>query len=237
MRRPGSSAIVAILLSVAASSAVSAQGAYVSASLVGDVVRLSHAERLGTGGAAGSGEALGFALRLGTELGSVWGVEVEFARPSEIESQWAPDVVPLVPALQVVTSDGGAGTVLPGVDLLFPSFRYQIRTKQRNTTLSTAVWARQELSPRVSLVYVGGVGFHRTSREVEVAFDPIPLLPIPVIYPPTLTEAVTYRAGPLAGIEARISLTDQVQLVPGVRLHGLEGGWLVRSSVGLGWSF
>jgi hypothetical protein len=48
---------------------------------------------------------------------------------------------------------------------------------------------------------------------------------------------VSYRAGPVAGVEARIWLTDQVQLVPGVRLHGLDGGWLVRSSVGLGWTF
>src|SRR5688572_31454070 len=46
-----------------------------------------------SGGAGG--EAIGFALRAGTRLGAVWGVEVEFARPSSIEDDNERGVVPL----------------------------------------------------------------------------------------------------------------------------------------------
>jgi hypothetical protein len=50
-----------------------------------------------------------------------------------------------------------------------------------------------------------------------------------------------YGVGPVAGIEARIRMTEHVRLVPGVRIHGLGGpiseGWLVRPSVGLSWAF
>ena len=102
------------------------------------------------------------------------------------------------------------------------------------------LFARHDLSERVSLAYLGGVSFQRTTQEIEFEFQPVAALPpgltFPTIYP-LATETVTYRAGPVAGVEARIWLTDQVHLVPGVRLHGLDGGWLVRSSVGLGWSF
>jgi hypothetical protein len=39
------------------------------------------------------------------------------------------------------------------------------------------------------------------------------------------------------GFEACIGLTEHVNLVPGVRLHGLENGWLLRPAVGLEWEF
>jgi hypothetical protein len=239
MRAPGSSAWLALLMLGALSTSVRAQGAYVSASLIGDVVRNTHSELSGTSDASRGGEAIGFALRVGTEVASIWGVEVEFARPSAIESEWSPDVIPLAdPGLPIATP---GGTLFPDPGLVFPIFRYQIRTTQRYTTLSTMVWARQDLSERVSLAYLGGVSFQRTTQEIEFEFQPFPTplpgVPSPTIYPPPTTESVTYRAGPVAGVEARIGLTDQVQFVPGIRLHGLDGGWLVRSSVGLGWVF
>jgi hypothetical protein len=168
-------------------------------------------------------------------------VEVEYARPSEITSDESPRAIPLAaPAYPVFTSVPG-GTVIPGADLYLPSYEYRIRTSQRNSTLSTAVWVRQEVSSRISLVYVGGVGFHRTEQDVEIAFQPNRvvggLVIFPPIFPPSLTKTTTYSVGPLAGIEARIGLADHLQLVPGVRLHGLDNGWLVRTSVGLGWAF
>jgi opacity protein-like surface antigen len=233
---------LALLLSLAIAPAVSAQGGYVSVSLLGDVVRVDHAERTGGSDVSGGGEALGFALRLGTEVGSRWGVEAEFARPSEIESSFAPGIVPLAWASSTsVVSGAPGGGVLPSIELFPYPYTYRVRTQQRYTTLSVAAWARQELSPRVSLVYLGGIGFQRTTQDVEITFEPsVPFGPIgrPAIFPqPSLTETIVYDAGPFTGIEARIALTDHVQLVPGVRLHGLDGGWLVRSSVGLGWVF
>jgi len=227
---------LALLLSAIIVRAASAQGAYVSASLVGDLVRVNHA---GTGSDdSAGGEALGFALRLGAEVGSRWGVEVEFARPSEIESDESPGVVPLPAEITFIELSGPSGASAPSFDALFPSFQYRFRTRQRNSTLSATVWVRQEVSRRVSLAYIGGVGFHRTQRDFEITFEPLrPTIGLPVVFPPSLTETMTYTAGPLAGVEARIALTDHVQLVPGVRLHGITGGWLVRSSVGLGWVF
>jgi hypothetical protein len=38
-------------------------------------------------------------------------------------------------------------------------------------------------------------------------------------------------------VEARVGLTENLERAPGVRLIGLENGWLVRPAVGLGWTF
>ena len=217
-------------------SPVRAQSPYVSASLTGDVLRLDSVESAGVNSSRG-GEAIGFALRLGTELGAKWGVELEFARPAEIDTDISPGIVPL-PAELTVNSGSVAGTILPGTGLVFPSYSYRIRTKERNTTLSTALWARQQLTPKVSLVYVGGAGFRRSTSEVAISFDLPPFLGIPIIRPSSsVTSSTTYGVGPFVGVESRIGLTDHVQLVPGVRLHGVTGGWLLRPSVGLGWNF
>ena len=227
------SAMVVALL--AAAQSVHAQGAYVSASLIGDVVRQNRVESVGTTQSA-DGEAIGFALRVGSELGRRWGVELEFARPSEITNDFSPGIVPLPATL--TPGAIGANTGSPEIiGQIFPTFSYRIRTTQRNTMLSSAVWARQEISSRMSVVYLGGIGFHRTTSEVALTFEPRPLIGIPIVFPPAVTNSTTYDVGPFAGIEGRIGLTDHAQLVPGIRLHGIQGGWLFRPSVGLGWNF
>ena len=107
---------------------------------------------------------------------------------------------------------------------------YSLQTTQRHSTLSTIVWMNQELSPRVSLIYLAGMGFSRTTFENESRFDILPLPPgisIPNIFP-AITKTVTYGVRPLAGFEGRIGLTEHVDLVPGIRLHGLDNGWLLR---------
>ena len=222
-------------------SAQGTQGTYVGASLTGDLVRLSRSETQGVRDLSGGGEAIGFALSVGTPLGSNWGVEAEFARPAKIENQGAPNVIPL--AFQSVARSTLVTTTLPGVDpaspLIFPPISYEIRTSQRNTTFSTGVWVRQALSPRASLVYLGGVGFHRTETAVEFSYGPIRGVPaIPIVFPPrSLTETITYSARPFAGLEARVGMTEQAALALGVRLHGLRDGVLVRPSIGLSWNF
>lgn len=58
-----------------------------------------------------------------------------------------------------------------------------------------------------------------------------------MILPPLRDRVVSYATGPLVGFEARVSLTDHVQFVPGVRIQSVSGGWLIRPGVGLGWAF
>jgi len=228
--------VFALVAMLAAAPSAYAQGAYVSASLTGDVVRQNRVENAGFDQPSG-GEAIGFALRLGSEIGRRWGVELEYARPQEIDNEYSPGVVPL-PAATVLTGAVGAGTFPTDIGQAFPAFSYRIRTSQRNSMISSAVWARQEISRRMSLVYLGGVGFHRTTSEVTLTFEPGPVrIGLPIILPPQVTNSTTYDVGPFAGMEGRIGLTDHAQLVAGVRLHGIQGGWLFRPSVGLGWMF
>lgn len=228
---------------------VAAQDTYVSVSLIGDVVRFSGSETAGLAEILPGGEALGFALRVGTRLGAAWGVEAEFARPAEIESEGAPGMVPLESG-SFTFSDTTRGIVTPGGDvtvsgpgsLIFPPISYRVRTAYRDLLFSAGAWARQDLSARVALVYSGGVGFHRAEHEVAFTFEPIGVFPtiagIP-IFPraPMVTETRTYSTRPFAGFEARVRMTDRLELVPGIRVHGLNGGILVRPSVGVGWIF
>jgi hypothetical protein len=224
-----------VLLVAAAVRPGYAQGAYVSASLTGDVLRLNSVEGAGGSGSSG-GEAIGFALRLGTELGSKWGVEAEFARPAEIESDLSPGIVPLAYNVTVSPTLPGV-TTLPD-SVVYPRFTYRFRTSQRTTTISAGLWARQELSRSVSLMYIGGAGFHRRTEDASITVEPGPILAaMPVIFPPTSTSTITYETGAFAGIEGRFNLTEHAHLVAGVRLHGLNGGWLLRPSAGIGWNF
>jgi hypothetical protein len=96
---------------------------------------------------------------------------------------------------------------------------------------------KQDLSERVALVYLAGMGFYRATYESELRFDILPPgITIPVVLP-SRSKTVTYGVRPLAGFEARIGLSDQVDLVPGVRLHGLESAWLLRPAIALVWNF
>ncbi len=226
------------LLVLASAAPALAQRAYVGASLTGDLTRYSGSESEGVPDMSRGGEALGFALRVGTPLGSMWGVEAEFARPAEIETEWSPQIIPLdQPSLVSGSLTGGiiGGPLLGATEtLILPPFStYRIQTRQRNSTLSAGLWVRQYLSARVSMVYLGGVGFERTELETEVTYQPF----ISSRRSPVLTSSTLYGVRPFVGVESRIAMTDHLQLVPGVRLHGLEGGWLVRPSVGLAWAF
>lgn len=233
-----SGAVVLLLFGLLVPSA-SAQGAYVGAFLVGDIVRLDQYDS--RTGDSGSGEAFGFGLRLGTPLGAKWGAEVEFVRPGEITSDQTPEILPLPAATDI-------GRVLPNVPglptfdfydpLTFPAYSYRFRSTQRRTTVSPSLWVRQEISPRFSLAYLGGVAFGRTNSEVEVTYviSRPSILPIPPLAP-TITESITYDVQPMVGVEGRIRMAGKVDLVPALRLQGTSGGWLVRPAVGLAWAF
>jgi hypothetical protein len=238
--------VVTMAIVVACGSKAFAQGAYVSASLLGDIVRSTHTEYPGISN-SGGGEAIGFALRAGTPLGAIWGVEVELARPAEIENEFEPNVFPLSQtslSYTFVDLAGGSSSIVSTVPPLRPDFLYSVRTSQRNTTLGVSLWAQQQLSARIAMVYLGGVGFHRTEFESEFSFPPrlaggISGIPPSLIIaiPPYRTEHVTYGVRPMVGLEARIEMTRHLHLVPGFRLHAGDGLWLMRPAVGVGWTF
>jgi opacity protein-like surface antigen len=225
-------ATLVLLVSV---DSVDAQSAYVGAGVVGDVVRRTHSESGGSTDASASGESVGFALRVGAPLGRRWGVDLELVRPGEIETDVSRGPIPLVRVLPASAGNAAALSLL-APDIALPV--YQVRTRQRYTTLAASVWAQQDVSSRVALVYLAGMAFYRTTHESEFTWDgPRFGIGFPIVFPPFDTKTVTYGVRPLAGFEARIELTDHVELVPGLRLHGLEGAWLLRPALGLAWMF
>ena len=234
MRR--TSAIAVILLFGVLAPPAFAQGAYVGAFLVGEIVRLDQYDSRAED--SGNGESLGFALRLGSPIGAKWGVELEFVRPGEITSDQVPQILPAIYQLTAVPSIPGLPNQGNYDPLIFPPISYEFRSTQRRSTLSTSLWVRQELSSRVSMVYLGGVAFGRTSTEVEITytFPRQTILPLPPI-PPLTNESISYDVQPMVGVEGRIRMGGKVDLVPGLRLHGAQGGWLIRPAVGLSWNF
>lgn len=210
----------------------SAQGTYVGAALTGDITRLTQSSSEGLPDYDQNGQALGFALRLGTPIGSFWGIEAEFARPGEIEQDGDISILPYALSGGRVPLD----PLLTG--LTFP-FGYNLRTTLRNSTFSTNVWARQAISGRASVVYLGGLAFTRSEYETRMDFN-LPAVSLPgltSLLPPRSTETTVYHVRPNVGIEGRIRMTDHAELVPGIRLHGLQDGWLIRPSVGINWTF
>lgn len=211
----------------------SAQSAYVGASVFGDVVRVSGSRSV-VHDDTGGGEAIGFTLRVGTPLGDRWGVELEYARPSEIEDDLP---ISILPATRIPV---GSELALPPPGFTMPAIFPPIRSRitSRHTTVSAAAWLRQDFTARTSLVYLGGLGFHRSEREFESSFDPRVLAgSIGLSILPYSTETVLYGAAPFVGIEGRIGLGEHAQLVPGFRFHGFDNTWLLRPGVGLNWMF
>jgi len=227
-------ATVALLAGLVAAPAY-AQGPYVGASIGADIARFTSSDGFDN---PATGEALSWALRLGGPIGSRFGVELEFARPEEIKNDQTPDVR-ILAAVSDLLGIPSTTIGLPNVGTaIFPPINFTVRTSRRNTTLTASAWARQEVSPRFSMVYLGGIGFNRIEQVYEYSFggggrvNPL----IPTILPRS-TRTTEYSVGPMVGVEARVGMSDHLRLVPGVRLHGLDGGWLVRPAVGLAWEF
>lgn len=235
MKMPQQLKLAAVVL-IAWTGTAFAQTAYVGADLVGDVLRNSHSESTFGRDVPSGGEAIGFALRVGTPLGSRWGIELGFTRPGEIDTEFS-GAIPFANSAEILAQVAGSSASISSTVQVFPSpLPYRLRSTQRYSTLSTTVWFNQSLSPKISLVYLAGMGFYRATHESDARFEILPLSTIPVVFPP-ITKTVTYGVRPLAGFEARIKLTDHVDLVPGLRLHGLESAWLLRPAVGLAWNF
>ena len=227
MRSRRTVAITAALIALAASA--EAQSPYVGVSLFGDIVRTSHTEALGVD-IGGGGEAIGVAVRGGTPLGAAWGVDLEFAYPAAIEEDYSPGIPePLGPIVNFPRE-----LFPPSSPSVPPYYSVSARSEQQTSTLSASLWAQQQLTGRLSLVYLGGIGFYRSTRETEFQYSPV-LIGLPIVLPPFEMEAVAYGVRPLVGMEARYDVGARMQIVPGVRLHGMENGWTIRPSIGVTW--
>ncbi len=216
-----------LLLSVLSPAAVMAQPVYVGASLLADISRFTTIEvdpSTFSNELTGGGETIGFSLVVGTALGDRWGVELEFVRPGVLEHSVERQIELVPPGIPVPPRP-------------IPPFEFEIRSSERHTTVTPAVWFRQPIGDRADLCYLGGVTFVRTAREQEVVFDPrLPVLSIPVTQ-----EIVEHTVGPMVGLEGRIRMTSHLALTPGIRLlavtAGGRNGWLIRPGVGVHWRF
>ncbi len=222
---------------------VLAQSPYVAGAISADVSRVSHADSSLYSSPASGGEVLSGALRVGTSVGSNWGVELEFVRAGRTSEQ-RPLVTPLaltggVTSIEQLLPAG----VLTGYTVGTIPFNYRSDVRTRHESVDAVAWARQSIGGSVDLVYLGGLAFSRDRSDITESLTPIrgtPItLPPAIILPPTTYRStlIEYATRPLVGMEARIGLTSRLRLVPGIRVQGLGDGWLLRPYVGLGWFF
>jgi len=217
---------------------VQAQTVYVGGSAVADIARFGST---GIGDSSG-GEAFGGAIRVGTAVTDRWGIDLEFTLPGEIEQENSFSF----PA-------GALGTVLPGlvpgrvplpggmpIDIgligTALSIPFSSTTAYRYSTFTVMPYLRQSLGSRADIVYLGGLAFVRTSSRLSFGGG-IRLLPgygFEQLF-------VTYGAAPAVGLDVRVSMTDHLRLVPGLRVLVVDergrSGWLTRPSIGLQWIF
>jgi hypothetical protein len=182
----------------------------------------------------GSGEDIHWALRAGTSIGSLFGVEFEFVRPGAIDVANSP----------VVLGGGDARALAAVTAITMPSVSIfptpQVTAEQRNSTYNAAAWVRKPLNGSLDLVFLGGLGFSRVVQEVEFNFPNV-LLAQAAVPRPSSARITSYGVGPLVGTEARIRLAEHVRITPGIRVQSLgndlASGLLIRPSVAIAWSF
>ena len=230
--------LVLFLVLVCTTRPAHAQSIYVAGALGADISLVSGQDAFGIGGPVGGGESLSGAARLGVELASRFGVELEVSRAAERRDVSQRGINPLAGSLSIF---------LPEVDF-----------RTRTTTISTTASIRQQVSDSVALAYLGGVVFHRTDSQIEyrglrglpTAGSPAgpgifsvipggldPASAVGLVLPFSGIDSVRYGAGPVVGFEAHIALGDHLQVSPGVRMHGLPASWLLRPSIAAGWNF
>ena len=223
---------------------VQAQTTYVGASAVADIARFSSAGIEDSSG----GEAFGWSLRVGTAITDRWGIDLEFTRPGEIEQEnsfdflagrpqtiftgFAPSLIPISPGMPIDIGRIGASLSLP----------FSSTTAHRYSTLTIMPYIRQSLGSRADIVYLGGLALVRTSSELSFGGSLGSVGGRPGAGIPRFEQSlVSYGAAPAVGLDVRVSMTDRLRLVPGLRLlvvdEGGRSGWITRPSIGLQWTF
>lgn len=223
-----------VALSAGAPSPATAQG-YVGASVLSDVVRASGSE-----GNDANTSALGGALRVGATLGESWGVDLEFARAAE--TSWEQDSRIYSNALaeritgSFIGPDGlGSIRVINDQRDALGIYPASSETTVQRSTLTAMLWKRQAIGDRFSLVYLGGVAFRRTRNEFAYT--------VPIFIASTIRqeryrdEFVQFGTGVSIGLDAPVTMTEHLRLVPGIRMLAGDAEWQLRPSVGLVWQF
>jgi hypothetical protein len=230
--------IAVVVGSVLWAGSVWAQSAYVGGAIAAEVVRTSSTKSGGTTYDSGSGEAFAGAIRVGTFIAPRFGVELEYFRPGEIDSDCRrPDLPGRVGACRPCLP-GSACRIFPTAPSRrsFPSrraFAYQrpahsSRRASRSAAASNwCIWAASD--SRVSCAR-SSTAFRGLRLPVAPAF--------PITYS---TRTTQYAAGPVVGVEVRAGMTEHAQLVAGLAVHTLGqsvvDGWMIRPGVGLAWTF
>jgi hypothetical protein len=219
-----------------------AQSPYVAGAIGADVSRVSHADSSLYSSSSNGGEVLSGALRVGTSVGSNWGVELEFARSGRSNDQ-GPIINPLVQAgISTAIAQLVPPGVVPGYTVSTIPFTFRSDVTRRHTSVDAVAWARQSVSGSIDLVYLGGIAFSRDRSDITQSINlPRSIAPQAIIAFVPQTEFhsifISYATRPLVGMEARIGFTTRLRLIPGFRVQGLGDGWLLRPYVGLGWFF
>ena len=211
-----------------------AQSPYVAGAIGADVSRSSHGDSSFYPSPSNGSEVLSGALRVGTSINGLWGVELEYVRSGR-SSDETPTFNPLA---QAVSTSVNFVQLLPGIAQSIPipfPYDYRSEIRRRHTSMNAVAWARQPVGGAVDLVYLAGIAFTRERSDVTQNIIPV----VRTIVPPSpiRTTFTEYATRPLVGVEARIGLTSRLRLVPGLRVQGLGDGWLVRPNVALGWFF
>jgi hypothetical protein len=218
-----------------------AQSGYVGASVLADVARFGGPSGAGT---STGGEAFGGAIRVGTAIAERWGIDLEFTRPGEIERDTffalplgVPQAVMFAGRPEGAPASGqlaiGGVFELPGPNRPFIG---PPTTTQRYTTLTTLAWIRQPLGSRADIVYLGGLAFVRLATRTTFGIGRLASAGIRAFD----ESYTTYGTAPAVGLDVRVTMTEHLRLVPGLRLLAVdesESGWLARPSVGLQWRF
>ena len=169
-------------------------------------------------------------FRAGTSLNSLFGVELEFVRDARFDVETNPAILGETTFFGIV-----GGMIIDSQSAIFPT--PQIDTDLRTTAWNATVFVRKSIATRAELVFLGGVGISRVVQHSKVSYDPRIL----AIRIDTETETTAYGVGPIVGAEARIGMTDHLQLTPGFRVQSpgndLTSGIVLRPSVTLGWTF
>ncbi len=211
-----------------------AQSPYVAGAIGADVSRSSHADSSLYPSPSNGAEALSGALRVGTSINHLWGVELEYVRSGRSSEE----TLNFNPLAQAGSTSVNLAQLLPGVAQSIPipfPFEYRSEIRRRHTSMNAVVWGRQPVGGAVDLVYLAGIAFTRERSDVTQNIIPA----LRTIVPPTPIRSTftEYATRPMVGMEARIGLTSRLRLVPGLRVQGLGDGWLVRPNVALGWFF
>jgi len=215
---------------------MSAQSPYVAATIGADVSRVSHTDSSLYSSPSNDAEVLSGSLRVGSSLGTNWGVELEFVRSGRSRQSQNPFISPLAGGVNIgsVTSILSGGVSPVGIPISSP-VNFQTDVRSSHSDLDAVLWARQRLGGSIDMVYLGGLVFSRERVDVTQTFP----TGIRALAPSGAfrTTLIDYGTRPLVGVESRIRMTSHMRLMPGLRLQGLGDGWLLRPYVGLGWFF